>query len=125
MPDDYAFIDARTAALVTRGDLQPAQERQGALVACDRVYARIAEQNPDAHRDDVDAMTLAAAASALEALGLVPYEAVHRRTFLAVDPFTHGSRSAVEQHRADGTALCGPCCRWAEVDERARARREA
>lgn len=55
---------------------------------------------------------------ALEALGLIEYDSVDRAPFQGVDRYVHGSRSSVERHRAEHSALCGPCQRWVEVNDR-------
>lgn len=61
----------------------------------------------------------------LQALGLIPdhWTAEQRRNH---DRFgvVHGTKSAVAEHRRKATALCAPCTRWIEVDERIRAFRE-
>jgi hypothetical protein len=95
---------------------------KAAKVACDRIaLAATRELHLDPFHDadpGVRAEVVADSRLALEALGLIDYEAVDRAPFQGVDRFVHGSRSAVERHRAGRSALCGPCLRWTQVDAR-------
>ena len=98
--------DANAEQLVTKADTltiprtTAEQGRRAALTICDLA----------GNRDD--------AIAPLQALGLLPDESVDRAPFQGVDRYVHGSRSAVERHRTDHTALCGPCQRWVEVNDR-------
>jgi hypothetical protein len=87
----HALVIARTT---------PEQRHQAARTICDLA----------GNRDD--------AITPLQALGLLPDESADRAPFQGVDRYVHGSRSSVERHRTEHTALCAPCQRWVQVNDR-------
>ena len=132
---DHDFPITKTMPLLELGRLSPQQKLDGARVACDLAglsysesedeprgerYARWAAPRADRSEPvDGQEQIAASATTVLQALGLLPDdESVDRAPFQGVDRYVHGSRSSVERHRADHTALCGPCQRWVEVNDR-------
>lgn len=94
----------------------PDAHRRVALLACGDAVADIELADPRQRADAV-----ARARLVLDALGLTgdtswrPSPGTRKQSGARV---MHGTRSAVDEHQAAGTALCGPCQRWADVQSR-------
>lgn len=123
MPD---VIPPQIKGIVSTPLTTAEQDRQAALIACDRAALALA---PDAHlasgkqhEDELRVRLAEEAVPLIQALGLIPYAAVKRNPNQGVDPVAHGTRSAVESHATKlPLRFCTPCQRWIAVHNRSGA----